>query len=151
MLTEGSMDTSECSSSPTVHAEKGRAGVTSFLLSTADGITGDERVTEDKYDVEERVIALVVPFGVVRVKTPGIAHLSTGLLFKGEGSSDFVRTCAMPLSDGHSSMFELDDGVKATEVVLVSSMGKGTKLICLWSQRAAFPTSTLRPRRLACL
>lgn len=150
MLTEGSMKISECSSSPVVHADKGRAEVTSFLLSIADGITGDESVTEDKYDVEERAMALVVPFGVVRVRAPGIAHLSTGLLFKGEDSSDFVRSCAS-ISMLSTSVFELVDGFKATGIVLVSSMGKGTKLICLWSQSAAFPTSTLRPSRLACL
>jgi hypothetical protein len=104
MLTEGSMDASEhTDNTPAPHTDEGRADVTSFLLSTAEGTMGDEREIEERYDVEERTIALVVPFGVVRVKTPGIAHLSAGRLFKGDFPSSLVSSCAcirMTSSDG---------------------------------------------------
>jgi hypothetical protein len=110
MLPESSMDTSKhiddfLTSSPGVPTDEGYADGTSFLLNTAEGTTGDEREIEDSCDVEETVMALVVPLGVVRVKIPGIAHLSTGRLFNGDFASSFISSCScvcilMTSSDG---------------------------------------------------
>jgi len=95
MLTEGSVDVSEhpndlFSSSPSVHTDEVHRDETTFLLSTAEG----KMETEERCDVGERVIGLVVPFGVVRVKTPVIAQLSAGRFFKGDCASSLVSSCA---------------------------------------------------------
>jgi len=146
ILTEGSMSISDdlfalLAPSPAIHTDNGREDVTSFVISTADGRMGDESVTEDRCDVEETAMALVVPFGVVRVKTPGITHLREGRPFGGDLLSSLVNSFVSMTSG------DVDDA----GVTLKSSTGKGTRLICLWSQRAALPTSMLRPRRLASL
>lgn len=95
MVTVGSMDAAEHIEDllPEIRIEEERADVTSFLFSTAECAMGEVREIEDKCDAEERVIAAVVPLGVVRVKTPGIAHLRVGRLFKGDIPSSLVSSC----------------------------------------------------------
>jgi hypothetical protein len=130
-------------SSPAVHADDGREDVTSFVISTADGTMGDESETED---VAETAIELVVPFGVVRVKTPGIVHMSMGRPFRRDFLSSLLRSSVCVSVTSRDGIRPDDAGV-----TLRSSTGNGTRLICLWSQRAALPISMLRPRRLASL
>jgi hypothetical protein len=133
-------------SSPAVHADDGREDVTSFVISTADGTIGDESETEDRCDVAETAIELVVPFGVVRVKTPGIVHMSMGRPFRRDFLSSLLRSSVCVSVTSRDGIRPDDAGV-----TLRSSTGNGTRLICLWSQRAALAISMLRPRRLASL
>jgi hypothetical protein len=96
MLAEHSMDTSKhtdnlLTSFPVIHTDEGR-------LNIIRGTLGDER------ENDESVIALVVPFGVVRVKTPGFICLNPDRLFRGDiALSSFVNSSAcmlMTFSDG---------------------------------------------------
>ena len=95
ILTEGSLDVSKhandlFSSPPADHTDEEHTDETSFLLSTIEGTLE----TEERCTVGERVIGLVVPFGVVRVKTPGTAQLKVGRFFKGDFPSNLISSCA---------------------------------------------------------
>jgi hypothetical protein len=145
---KASLGSDDTWSSPSADHVEVRRSETSLLPSTL--LTGgDEKVMAEWSDVEEgSAIALVVPFGVVRVMIPGIVHLRMGRLFM---AFDDLSSCACTL---RTSKFPLElpaelmlGPAAVTGVKVVSRIGKGTTLTCFWSQRTALLTLTLSPRR----